>query len=131
HYDRSGAWPPLGERILRALQLNEPDELIAWAQNAGKDQIARIAVEVFAAAAKRDKIARDILAAAASSLAKDAAACASRLVKTGTPVRFILAGGVLLQQLGFQKQVRGLLKERWPNLQLAQLQREGVWGALE
>jgi N-acetylmuramic acid 6-phosphate etherase len=131
HYDRSGAWPALGQRILRALQLNEPDELIAWAQIAGKDEIARLALEVFAAAAKKDKIARDILDAAANSLAKDAAACAGRLVKIGAQVRFILAGGVLLQQPAFRKQVGALLKERWPNLELAQLQREGVWGALE
>jgi N-acetylmuramic acid 6-phosphate etherase len=131
HYDRSGAWPGLGQRILRALQLNEPDELIAWAQSAGKDEIARLAVEVFAAAAKKDKIARDILDAAANSLAKDAAACASRLVKSGTRVRFILAGGVLLRQRAFRKQVEVLLEERWPKLELAQLRREGVWGALE
>ena len=36
YYDRDGVWPRLGERILRALLLNEPDDLIAWVQSAPK-----------------------------------------------------------------------------------------------
>src|SRR5882724_197813 len=55
-YDRNGAWPGLGRRILHRLQLNEPADLISWAQSADKSLIAGVAMEVFAAWQKRDKI---------------------------------------------------------------------------
>src|SRR5437899_818016 len=32
YFDRDGEWSGLGQRILRALQLNEPNDLIDWAQ---------------------------------------------------------------------------------------------------
>src|SRR4029434_8755028 len=70
YFDRDGIWARLGQQILRALQLNEPSDLIGWVQNASHAEIAALAVEVFAASAKGDRIARDILEAAASSLAK-------------------------------------------------------------
>src|SRR5439155_18434317 len=92
YQDRDGVWSSLGQRILRALQLNEPDDLIGWAQTASKADIASLAVEVFNAAAEKEKIALDILAGAASSLAKDAAACAGRLVKKGSWAQFVFAG---------------------------------------
>src|SRR5262249_44287600 len=31
YYDLDGVWPDLGARILRALQLNEPDNMVSWA----------------------------------------------------------------------------------------------------
>ena len=67
--------------MLRALQLNEPEDLIGWARSATKTDIGALAVEVFLAWAKKDSIAADILAAAANSLASDATSCARRLVK--------------------------------------------------
>ena len=130
-YDRDGVWPGLGRRILRAVQLNEPNDLIGWAQNAGKADIAALAIEVFAAWSAKDKIAADILAGASASLARDAAACARRLVKAGTPVRFVLAGSVLLKQPRFARQVARQLRELWPIARIAPLARESVWGAVE
>jgi N-acetylmuramic acid 6-phosphate etherase len=94
YFDRDGEWSRLGQRVLRVLQLNEPGELIPWAQAAGKADIAALAKEVFAAAAERDAIARDILEGAAASLAKDGVACAKKLAKSGEPVRFVLAGSL-------------------------------------
>ena len=131
YYDCDGALSALGRRILRRLQLNEPDDLIDWIQSAGKKEIAALAPEVFAAAAGRDRIALDILASAASSLARDAVACASRLVKRGTLVHFILAGGVLLKQPRFAQQVGRNLRKNWPHSIVTSLHREGVWGAIE
>src|SRR5262249_14892916 len=66
-YDRREHWPPLGQRILRALQLNEPNALIAWVQSASKAAIAALAIEVFQASRHHDAIARQILAEAAES----------------------------------------------------------------
>jgi len=131
YYDRDGEWSGLGQRILRALQLNEPNHLIGWAQNASKAEIAALATEVFNAWKQKDKIAADILASAAESLAKDAAACARRLVKPGRPVQFILAGSVLLKQPRFAQQVSRSLRQLWPEGIVIPLRRESVWGAVE
>lgn len=131
YYDRDGEWSLLGQKILRALQLNEPNDLIAWVQNASKTDIATLAIEVFAAAAQRDAIAHDILAGAAHSLAKDGASCAARLVKKGAPVRFILAGSILLKQPRFAVKVRAHLLKYWPGATVTPLKRSGVWGAVE
>ncbi len=130
YFDRDGEWSGLGQRVLRTLQLNEPNELIGWVQTAAKSDIAALAVEVFAVAARRDKIASDILAGAAHSLAKDAAYCARRLAKVGTPVQFVLAGSVLLRQPRFAKIVAGHLKTLWPNALVSPLKRESAWGAV-
>src|ERR1051325_1602039 len=53
YLDRDREWSLLGRNILRKLQLNEPDELIGWAQKASKTDIAALTVEVFRAWAKR------------------------------------------------------------------------------
>ncbi len=100
HLDREGRWSRLGENLLAALVLNEPEDLIDWAKAAGKPEIAALAMEVFAAAAEGDQIAADILKAAAESLVEDGVRCARKLVKAGAPVRFLLAGSVLLKQAG-------------------------------
>ncbi len=132
HYlDRDGKWSLLGQHLLHALLLNDPNDFIDWAKNADKSEIAALAVHVFAAAAKGDKIAKDILEAAAASLAQDGADCASRLVKRGAPVEFILSGSVLLKQPGFAKQVGKKLVKLWPNATVIPLERESIWGAIE
>jgi N-acetylglucosamine kinase-like BadF-type ATPase len=104
--DEEGHWPALGRTLLQSLQMNEPEDLIDWAKTAAKSEMAALAVEVFSAASKGDKMSRRILADAAESLANDAVRCARRLIKAGSPVEFILAGSVLLKQPGFARQVR-------------------------
>jgi N-acetylmuramic acid 6-phosphate etherase len=130
YWDRDGQWSLLGRRILRALQLNQPDDLIAWAQQAGKNAIASLALEVFAAASQRDAIARDILEGARRSLARDALACAKKLAQPGKPVLFVLAGGVLLNQTGFSRKLAALLLQSWPGAKVIPLPCEGAWGAV-
>jgi N-acetylmuramic acid 6-phosphate etherase len=130
YYDRDGEWSALGRRLLRALQLNEPNDLIGWVQSASKPDIAALAVEVFAASAGGDEIAADILAGAADSLARDAASCAHRLVRKASPVQFILAGSVLLKQPRFAKRVARELKRLWPMAVVSPLTRESAFGAL-
>jgi len=130
YYDRDGLWPELGSRLLRSLQLNQPDDLITWVQRAAKPEIAALALEVFRAASARDRIARDVLKGAAHSLASDAAACAARLVTMGTPVNFIFSGSVLLKQPQFRARVIAELKQLWPNRMMSSLNQESVWGAV-
>jgi N-acetylmuramic acid 6-phosphate etherase len=113
------------------LLLNEPEDLIDWAKSAAKPDIAALAIHVFEAAFQGDKIAADILEAAAETLAEDGVHCARKLANEGAPVRFILAGSVLLQQTGFAGRVRARLLQLWPGSTVAPLQRESVWGALE
>jgi len=130
YLDRDGEWGVLAQNILRTLQLNEPNDLIDWAKGANKAEIAALALEVFAAA-KKDKIAGDILDAAAESLAQDAVNCAKHLAKANSPVEFVLAGSVLLRQAGFGRQVGERLQQLWPGAIITPLKRDSIWGAVE
>lgn len=130
YFDRDRTWSRLGRQVLRTLQLNEPGDLIGWVQSATKDEIAALAVEVFAASAKRDLIARDILEGAASSLAKDATSCAGRLAKPGAPIEFVLAGSVLLKQPAFRRKVQTQIEKSWPGSRCVSLKIESAWGAV-
>ncbi len=131
YWDRDGDWTCLGKRLLRALQLNEPNDFISWVQGATKTDIAALAVEVFAAAVRRDAIAMDILEGAASSLAKDAVSCAAKLARRGQPVRFVFAGSVLMKQPKFRARVSSLIQKHWPQAVCEPLKRASVWGAVE
>jgi N-acetylmuramic acid 6-phosphate etherase len=130
YYDCDGAWSQLGAELLRSLQLNAPDDLIRWVQSAEKSQVAALALEVFGAWACKDRIATDIIQGAADSLAKDAVSCARRLVKPGTAVQFIFAGGVLLKQPRFSKLVATRLRQRWSEARITLLSRDGAWGGV-
>ena len=94
YYDQTGRWPSLGVRLLHALQLNAPTDLSDWVRQAQPPEVAALANTVFAAWNAKDRIAADIVAAAASSLARDGAICARRLVGAKKRVRFVLAGSV-------------------------------------
>jgi N-acetylmuramic acid 6-phosphate etherase len=130
-YDCWGVWPKLGRSFLRAIELNEPDDLIGWTQKAGKAEIAALATEVFAAGKKHDILAAGVLAHAASRLAQDAFTCALNLVKPKTQAQFIFAGSVLLKQPEFAKEVGQSLKRIWPKALITPLERESAWGAVE
>jgi N-acetylmuramic acid 6-phosphate etherase len=130
-YDRHGRWTALGESLLRHLLLNRPDDLIGWIQDAEKSAVAGLAVPVFAAAARRDKLALEVLGSAAESLAADAVLCARRLTKTGDSVSFVLAGSVLLKQPTFATKVAREIKAAWPGATVEPLKREGAWGAVK
>jgi N-acetylmuramic acid 6-phosphate etherase len=130
YLDRDGEWSALGQRLLRVLQLNEPNDLIGWAQSASKADIAALAVEVFNAAAKRDSIARDILEGAAATLADDAISCARRLATPHSPVQFVFAGSVLLKQPRFASHVARRIDASWRNALVSPLRQESARGAL-
>ena len=131
YFDRDGTWSRLGERLLTATGTNEPDDLIDWVVTADKHAVAALAPEVFDAAKKRDRIARDILKGAAGMLAKDAVNCARKLASKKTPVHFVLAGGVLRSQPAFARKVRQDIRDRWPQATVQVQKHEGAWGAIE
>ena len=131
YFDRDGTWSRLGERLLTATGTNEPDDLIDWVVTADKHAVAALAPEVFDAAKKRDRIARDILKGAAGMLAKDAVNCARKLASKKNPVHFVLAGGVLRSQPAFARKVRQDIRDRWPQATVQVQKHEGVWGAIE
>lgn len=131
YFDRDREWSRLGQGILRRLLLNEPDDLIAWAQAAPKKEMAGLAVQVFEAWEEGDRIAADILEGASASLAKDAVACARRLAEPTAPVLFALAGGVLLRQPRFGEKVAAKIREKWPTAKVVPLPNEGAWGAVK
>lgn len=128
--DRNGHWPALGQRLLRALALNEPNDLVTWVHAAPKGDVAALAVEVFAAGAARDRLAGEVLAGAAQSLTEDALSCAARLAQAPAPVEFVFTGSTLLKQAGFAERVRQGLRRGWPGANVRALDREGVWGAV-
>ncbi len=131
YFDRDGKLPFLGQRILRSLHLNHPNDLIGWVLNASKSDVAGLAMEVFHAWNKKDKIAADLLTAAAESLAQDAVDCARQLSAPKGFVEFISNGSVLLQQPKFAALVRRKILGQWPNATVTPLKRESVWGAIE
>jgi len=131
HYDETSSWPKLGARLLGALGLNEPNDLIDWAHAATKADVAALAFEVFEAWQAGDQLASRILTTAAGRLAADAAKCARKLTVPGTCVRFVLAGSVLLKQPVFRARVARQLRRLWPAARIEPLRREGVWGAIE
>ncbi len=130
YFDRDGVVPPFGRRLLRALLLNELNDIPPWALSASKSDIAALAREVSAAAAQGDRIARDILDGAANSIAKDALTCAARLTQRGTRVKFVLAGGVLLNQPVFQRRVSQLIRQQWSRAEVVPLKHEAALGAI-
>ena len=130
YFDRDGTWSRLGERLLAATTCNEPNDLVDWVAQADKAAIAALAVEVFAASKQRDRIARDVLKGAVSTLAKDAIECAKKLAGRDEPIEFVLTGGVLRNQPAFAKAVSTEIRRHWPKAKIAKLKRDGVWGAI-
>lgn len=130
-YDHTGRWPRLGAAVLDTLALNEPEELDAWALEAGKREIASVAVAVFHAAGQGDRLAQRILRGAADALVEDGLTCARRLARRGERVQFIFNGSTLLKNAPFASLVARGLRKGCPGALVTRLSRAGVWGAVE
>jgi N-acetylmuramic acid 6-phosphate etherase len=91
-FDIEQAITPLGERILADLALNSLADLAAWAVNADKMSIARLAPAVFAAARQGDFGTLEVIEGGASVLADFTRAVAARLEWVDPEVR--LYGGL-------------------------------------
>src|SRR4029450_10891346 len=79
-------------KILRALSLNNFDELVRWAQTADKMEIAMLAPVVFEAAASGDMRVMEIIENGAQVLSEYTEAVASRLQMLAPKV--VLQGGL-------------------------------------
>ena len=130
-WDHTGRWPPLGASVLDTLALNEPEDLDTWAIAAGKKEIASVAVAVFHAASKGDRLAAKILRNAAAALVLDGLTCARLLTKTCERVQFIFNGSTLLKNPGFAAMVKKGLRAGCPGAVITPLSRSSVWGAIE
>lgn len=132
-YDSSNQWPQLGAEILSFLQFNEPEDLIDWSLEASKTEIASLAGVVFGAAACRsdDRIVNRVCSEAATTLARDAITCASRLSPDSTArVQFVFNGSVLLKNETFFERVIEQIAAAWPKSVFTPLGRPSVWGAV-
>ena len=130
HFDLHGKWSALGELILGSLQLNVPDDLIDWAKSADKTQIAALTFQVFRAAERKDRLALEILAHAARTLAQNGHDCARQLFGKQSAVEFVLSGSLFQKQPGFVRQFRANLRKLWPNGRVTVLEGSSVWGAI-
>src|SRR5438105_182098 len=95
-YDLRRGEREFAANILRALGLNNFDELVRWAQTADKMEIASLAPVVFEAARKSDETARQIIAAGVSALVDFTTAVSMRLQLEAPEVR--LMGGLFENQ---------------------------------
>jgi N-acetylmuramic acid 6-phosphate etherase len=100
----------LAASILRALCLNNLDELVRWAQTAGKMEVATLMPVVFDAAQKGDAHVQQLLCDGARVLAEYTAAVASRLDWPDPEVK--LLGGLFessdLYVSAFRQELAGL-----------------------
>lgn len=129
-YDLRRGEVEFAAQILRALGLNTLDDLVRWAQAAGKMEIAMLAREVFAAARKGDTNALDIINDGARALAAYSGAVASRLALAQPAVRLI--GGLFNETIYVEALRRELRAEVGEDVQLAEHPPEfgAVWLAL-
>ncbi|HWL53939.1 MAG TPA: N-acetylmuramic acid 6-phosphate etherase [Chthoniobacteraceae bacterium] len=93
-YDLTRRVTSPGEAILARLGLNRLEDLIAWAADAEKMAIARLAPVVFEAAKEGDRAMAAILDEGAATLAEGAAAVARRLALPQADIR--LQGGLFV-----------------------------------
>ena len=129
--DHHGEMGALGVAILNSLTFNEPEQLIPWSVNAGKTEIATLAITVFTVADKGDKLAKQLLADSAAMLAEDACVCARQLLSSDHgDVEFIFNGGVLLKNPSFQRDVARRIRKGWPRSRITPLAQSSVWGAI-
>jgi N-acetylmuramic acid 6-phosphate etherase len=113
--------------ILRALSLNSRDDLVRWAQNADKMEIATIAPIVFDAATKGDANAVKIIEEGAGVLSEYTEAVATRLHLLAPKV--ILLGGLFQRDSVYTHAYRRKLKKQMPDARVAMSEQSPELGA--
>jgi N-acetylmuramic acid 6-phosphate etherase len=114
-------------QILRALSLNNLDELVRWAQTADKMEIARLTRIVFEAAANGDARVIEILEEGARVLSEYTEAVATRLHLLAPKV--ILLGGLFQRDSIYAHTFRRRLKKNLPDGRVATAERAPELGA--
>src|SRR5437773_4148072 len=114
-------------KILRALSLNNLDELVRWAQTADKMEIAMLTPVVFEAAASGDARVMEIIEKGAQVLSEYAEAVASRLHLLAPKV--VLLGGLFHRDSIYTQAFRRRLKKNLPDARVATAEQPPELGA--
>ena len=114
-------------KILRALSLNNLDELVRWAQTADKMEVAMLAPVVFEAAASGDARVMEIIEEGARVLCEYTEAVATRLHVLAPKV--VLLGGLFQRDSIYNHAFRRRLKKALPDARVANSERAAEFGA--
>ena len=114
-------------RILRALSLNNLDELVRWAQTADKMEVAMLAPVVFEAAAGGDARVMEIIEEGARVLCEYTEAVASRLHVLAP--KAVLLGGLFQRDSIYNHAFRRRLKKVLPDARVSNSERAPEFGA--
>ncbi|WP_390891127.1 N-acetylglucosamine kinase [Gemmata palustris] len=121
---------PLTDRLLAALGLKRPQELVGVVYRGGdRASLAALAPVVLEAAESGDPVADSIVREAASELAA-AAAAAARALDLGASFPVALAGGLLVSGPGYRERFLAALSERGLTAAPVTLVREPAEGAV-
>jgi N-acetylmuramic acid 6-phosphate etherase len=114
-------------KILRALSLNNLDELVRWAQTADKMEVAMLAPVVFEAAAGGDARVMEIIEEGARALCEYTEAVATRLHVLAPKV--VLLGGLFQRDSIYNHAFRRRLKKALPDARVANSERAPEFGS--
>jgi N-acetylmuramic acid 6-phosphate etherase len=114
-------------KILRALSLNNLDELVRWAQTADKMEVAMLAPVVFEAAASGDARVMEIIEEGARVLCEYTEAVATRLHVLAPKV--VLLGGLFQRDSIYNHAFRRRLKKTLPDARVTNSERAPEFGA--
>src|SRR5438552_482460 len=114
-------------KILRAVSLNNLDELVRWAQIADKMEIAMLTPVVFEAAASGDSRVMEIIEEGARVLCEYTEAVATRLHALAPKV--VLLGGLFQRDSIYNHAFRRRLKKTLPDTRVANSERGPEFGA--
>src|SRR5437667_1023806 len=114
-------------KILRALSLNNLDELVRWAQTADKMEIAMLTPVVFEAAASGDSRVMEIIEEGARVLCQYTEAVATRLHALAP--KGVLLGGLFQRDSIYNHAFRRRLKKTLPDARVANSERATEFGA--
>jgi N-acetylmuramic acid 6-phosphate etherase len=126
-YDLHRGEVEFSARVLRALSLNNLDELVRWAQTADKMEIALLAPVVFDAAGTGDARVMEILEEGARVLSEYTEAVATRLHLLAPKV--MLLGGLFQRDSIYAHAFRRRLKKNLPDARVATAERSPELGA--
>ena len=114
-------------KVLRALSLNNLDELVRWAQTADKMEVAMLTPVVFDAAAGGDARVMEIIEEGARVLCEYTEAVATRLHVLAPKV--VLLGGLFQRDSIYNHAFRRRLKKVLPDARVANSERAPEFGA--
>jgi N-acetylmuramic acid 6-phosphate etherase len=113
--------------VLRALTLNNLDELVRWAQTADKMEVAMLAPVVFETAAAGDGRVNEILEEGAKVLCEYTEAVASRLHLLAPKI--VMIGGLFYRDSIYAHAFRRRLKKNLPDARVTHAERLPEFGA--